>query len=53
MAVLLLSGARRTDDLEVLCRPCNALDYVERVFPEIAGLFSVSWREPAVLPAMS
>ena len=37
------SGRRRFDDLEVLCRPCNAVDHLERMYPDMRGQFAVSW----------
>ncbi len=39
----ILSGKRSTDDLNVLCRVCNNLDYMERKFPELKGLWKVMW----------
>ena len=39
----ILKGERATDDLEVLCRVCNALDYVERKCPEAIGRHRVIW----------
>lgn len=40
---LILKGLRETDDLEVLCRPCNAIDYIERRFPHLVGRLKVTW----------
>jgi len=35
-------GRRKTDDLNLLCRPCNALDHLERIFGEIP--IRILWR---------
>lgn len=40
-----LTGKRDTDDLEVLCRICNALDHIERKLPHVKGKFKVTWYE--------
>lgn len=34
---------RKTDDLEILCRVCNALDYLIRKKPEVKNSFEVKW----------
>lgn len=39
----LLTAKRGTDDLEVLCRICNALDYLQRKNPDSARKFRVQW----------
>lgn len=39
----ILMGKRETDDLEVLCRVCNALDYLERKNKEGAKHFQIKW----------
>jgi hypothetical protein len=39
----LLTDKRNFEDLEVLCRVCNALDFIERKIPEVKGKFSVVW----------
>ncbi len=40
-----LTDSRNTDDLEVLCRICNALDHIERKLPHVQGKFKVIWYE--------
>lgn len=40
-----LTSKRATDDLEILCRVCNALDYIERKVPETKGKFTVTWND--------
>jgi len=40
----ILKGERTTEDLEVLCRVCNALDYLERKNPTLAKHFTVTWK---------
>lgn len=39
----LLSGRRDTSGLSVLCRLCNALEFLSRKKPESAKQFSVRW----------
>lgn len=39
----ILSGERDTQGLEILCRVCNALDYVERKQPEIKGMYQIKF----------
>ncbi len=39
----LVSGKRTTDGLNVLCRVCNALDYLTRKIPDAATAFTVRW----------
>lgn len=39
----ILTDNRVYDDLEILCRVCNALDFIERKLPEIKGRFRVVW----------
>ena len=41
----ILTFKRATDDLEVLCRICNALDYLERKNPEAAKGYSIEYRK--------
>lgn len=40
----LLTENRGTDGLEILCRVCNALDYLERKNKESAKKYKVQWR---------
>lgn len=40
----ILKGDRKTDDLEILCRVCNALDFLERKSPE-AKRFKIIWED--------
>jgi len=40
----ILSG-RKTGDLEILCRVCNAIDYLERKNKEQAKRFKVKWEK--------
>jgi hypothetical protein len=40
----ILDGTRNTEDLNVLCRICNALDFAERKCPELKGRFGVVWK---------
>jgi hypothetical protein len=37
------SGRRKTDDLNLLCKPCNIIDYVEREFGELGGRWEIRW----------
>lgn len=37
------NGTRTLDDLNLLCRPHNAVDYLERKYPELVGKFHISW----------
>jgi len=46
----LLTSKRNTDDLEILCRVCNALDYIERKVPETKGRFIITWQPDNQLP---
>lgn len=39
----LLTNNRRADDLEVLCRVCNALDFLRRKNSDAARHFNVRW----------
>lgn len=43
MAEKILFDNRRTDDLEVLCRVCNALDYLQRKSGE-ANRYLIMWK---------
>lgn len=43
MADKLITGKRGTDGLEILCRVCNALDYLERKNPEAAKHYNVEY----------
>ncbi|MBF6555535.1 MAG: hypothetical protein IVW52_05085 [Acidimicrobiales bacterium] len=36
-------GVRSSQGLNVLCRPCNSIDYIERRFPDLAGRIQVVW----------
>ena len=36
-------GERKTDDLTVLCRVCNALEYLEQKNPDMANRYTVIW----------
>jgi len=38
-----LRGERTTDGLNTLCRLCNALEYVERRFPDLKGAWRIEW----------
>jgi hypothetical protein len=40
----IVAGRRKTDDLNVLCRVCNAVDYLERKYPEMKGMWVIIWR---------
>ena len=40
----LKNGKRKIDDLNILCRPCNSLDYLERMFG-ITG-HKITWKSP-------
>lgn len=39
-----VKGERGVKDLEILCRACNSVDYMERKCPDLAGRFRVEWR---------
>lgn len=39
----ILTKDRHTNDLECLCRICNALDYLERKNPEMAKNYSIKY----------
>lgn len=39
----LLSGERKPDGLNVLCRVCNAIEYLERKKPSAEGQHIVTW----------
>ena len=41
LVLLIQTGKRGTEDLNLLCRPCNALDHLERVFGKTP--FRVVW----------
>ena len=41
----LLSGKRATDDLNVLCRVCNAIEFLNRKNPNAHGQFNVRWEK--------
>ena len=41
---LIINGSRKTDDLNLLCRPCNGLDYLERKFGRLP--LRVVWDNP-------
>ena len=38
-----VKGSRKTDDLNILCRVCNALHFVETKHPELKGHFVVGF----------
>ena len=40
---MIAGGSRSRTDYRVLCRLCNALDYLERKFPDLKGCATVSW----------
>lgn len=40
----LLSGKRNVDDLNVLCRVCNALDFLERKDIKSAMKYQIKWK---------
>jgi len=40
---LIASGKRKTDDLEVTCKLCNALHYIELNHPNLIGEYEISW----------
>lgn len=46
----ILDGRRTTTDLNLLCRPCNLIDHVERVFPDLKGAAHVVWTIREVKP---
>lgn len=39
----ILNGSRNIDDLNVLCRVCNAADFVARKFPDLKDLFKIKY----------
>ena len=39
----ILTFKRKTDDLEILCRVCNALDFLERKNKKSAKNFKITW----------
>lgn len=41
----ILSGKRKLEGLNVLCRVCNALDHLSRKCPEKAKCFTIKWEE--------
>lgn len=40
----LVTGKRKPDGLEILCRVCNALDYLERKNKGSAGRYKIIWK---------
>jgi len=40
----ILDGTVSSENLQILCRPCNALEYLYRKCPDLAGKASVKWR---------
>lgn len=40
------SGKRETSDLNVLCRVCNAVDYLERKYGDVKQRFLIQWLIP-------
>lgn len=43
MTDLLLSGKRKPDGLEILCRVCNAVEFLERKNNNHAGRYNIQW----------
>lgn len=43
----ILTGKRKTNDLEIVCRVCNALDYLGRKNPEQSKRFKILWGQKA------
>ena len=41
----ILTQKRNTDDLEILCRVCNALDFLERKNQVASKGFSIKWKK--------
>jgi hypothetical protein len=39
----ILKGERDTDDLNILCRVCNALDHLQRKNEQMSKRFSIIW----------
>lgn len=39
----ILTGKRNTDDLEIVCRVCNALDFLERKNNQQSKRFQIKW----------
>lgn len=44
---LVINGRRKTDDLNVLCRVCNALDYLQRKNKKESERFKIEWDKTA------
>ena len=40
---MILNGTRSTADLNVLCRPCNQVDYILRKHPNLSGRWLIRW----------
>ena len=43
MMDMILTNKRKTDDLEIVCRICNAWDYLGRKNPEQSKRFNILW----------
>ena len=41
----IIRGIRKVDDLEILCRPCNHIHFLEKKIGQATGL-SVIWKKP-------
>lgn len=39
----ILNGSRSVDDLEILCKPCNSIHYIEHKYPDLEGRLIVVW----------
>ena len=42
---IVLAGTRHTEDLNVLCRVCNALDFLRRKHPDAVSRFEIRWQK--------
>jgi hypothetical protein len=42
--LLIERGERPVDDLDIRCRVCNNLAYIESKFPDIVGLFKITFK---------
>lgn len=45
----IVAGRRPTNDLEVVCRICNAWHYISLRHPEIAKEYSIQWKRQATV----
>jgi hypothetical protein len=41
----IIMGRRKTDDLEVVCKPNNSVHYLELIYPDVKGHFKVIWTD--------